>query len=135
MWGHGEYLGKDLCCRHLHEFMLAVGIDQPDFEVGFARFKAQHLADCGYNPDEVNVGKCDFCRPPKPARWDYPARSFALLGPLAPFISEDGWLACDMCSGFIEMGDRVSLAGGSAAVRQIVDAFMDNRAGNRVAFG
>lgn len=44
----GAELDVRLCCEHLHDLMYEVGKDEPDFEVGFSKFKMQHEMGCGY---------------------------------------------------------------------------------------
>lgn len=125
----------------MHDLMLSIGVDQPDFEEGFAKFKAQHRLTCGYEPDHRNEGVCDFCSPPKLARWEYDAKPFKVERRDFPlWVSDSGWLACEECSTLIEADDRDNLANSVLpqyveAKRFIVDQFMQHRLGERKVFG
>lgn len=45
----GHTFDQCFCCAHMHDLMREVGEDQPDFEVGFAKFQAEHFRSCGYS--------------------------------------------------------------------------------------
>jgi hypothetical protein len=89
-------------------------------------------------PDSAYGKKCDFCSPPKLARWDYPASTFEVHfkpGSTPPgFRSEGGWLACDECADMIEADDREGLSR-TETHRSVLDGFFENRLGERKPFG
>ena len=88
-------------------------------------------------------GICDFCSPPLPGEYRYPAKSFEMPNPGFSgrhYMSRGAWCACAPCSDLIERGDPDGLARRNPILcalgvqQEIIRRFIANRDGQREPF-